>query len=879
MKDIHVQVPEGDKANTVKTKAAFESGTINQYGQVDYTGDDMLIWYHDLTGKPVMYQHPKKQKMEKLWRVRWQNPDLHTDKKGRPMKYKSPYGSGSHIYIPERIRDLYRHKRAFDTLFVQEGEKKAEKACKHGIYSVGIMGIHNIAGKGQLPDDFLHIIKTCEVKNVVFLLDSDWDEISNNIKSGDNIDYRARTFKSAVINFRDYFKTYYNLGINIEIYFGHINKNEKNDKGIDDLLANTLKKNETALKEDIVDLINTKEKEGEFVKLHRITSFTDYQFNELWDLNSAKAFAQKHKDILKNIPEFKFGRHKWRFNEDEEFESAQPITDEEKYWDKEEWETAQGRIKSTLTFNYVKAYRFLANRGFGRLMMASGNFVLAKREHQLIKVVEPYQVRDYITEFTEQIANEDVQNMLYRGGPQYLGPEKLSNLKFIDPSFEKSSREHQYLYFKNKAIKITASGTEEIELTKIENCIWADKIINFEIKELEEPLLNVFKLDENWINENIKEAERKEFKESHLNKLFYKFSSTGKKCHFLKFLDNTSNFTWKKKANDITLEEELENAHHFIAKLSAIGYLLHNYKDKSNAKGVIGVDGKMSEIGASEGRSGKSLLGNAIAEFVPQEYIGAKNKKITEDQFLFSEVNEKTDNIFLDDARANIDYEFFFPIITGQMKINVKGGGRFSLKPDQTPKLYMTTNHSIMGHGSSYRDRQWFIAFSDYYNDKHKPIDDFKVPFFDEWDGDQYNLFYHMGALAIQIYLKYGVIESPQDKIEKRRLRQQMGEDFLAWATEFYADNSGNLGDKMPRKELADKFYEDYSHQRKYITAVHFKRRLKFFCEYEGLIFNPHMLNSDGTPKSFNKKDGSAILDDKSGGVEYITIDTKFKPV
>jgi len=350
--DIKIQVPEDDATKKVITKSVFESGTINQFGQVDLSGDDMLIWYFDLQGKHVMYQAPKKQTMQKLWRVRFQNPDLNKDSKGRPMKYKSPYGSGNHIYIPDRVRQLYKTKRAFDTLYIQEGEKKAEKACKHGIYSVGIMGIHNIAGKNkQLAYEFQHIIKACDVKNVVFMMDSDWDHISTDIKSGANVDYRPRTFRSAVINFRDYFKTFYNLGINIEIYFGHILPNEKNDKGIDDLLYNTLKTKEADLKGDLNELINKKEFDGKYVKLYKITTWTDMQFSDLWGLNGAIAFANKHKEILRDIPEFKIGKHKWRFNSDGECESAQPITDEEKYWDEDTWETKDGRNKKNLMAN------------------------------------------------------------------------------------------------------------------------------------------------------------------------------------------------------------------------------------------------------------------------------------------------------------------------------------------------------------------------------------------------------------------------------------------------------------------------------------------------------------------------------------------------
>ena len=75
---------------------------------------------------------------------------------------------------------------------------------------------------------------------------------------------------------------------------------------------------------------------------------------------------------------------------------------------------------------------------------------------------------------------------------------------------------------------------------------------------------------------------------------------------------------------------------------------------------------EQNEIGDSNGRTGKSIICFAIGQVVPQTYIGAKAKDLTDDPFIWEEVTEKTDNIFPDDVRANIDFEFFFPVITAK---------------------------------------------------------------------------------------------------------------------------------------------------------------------------------------------------------------------
>ena len=169
VKDITATTFVDDK--TEKLVEVYQPGTRDQFGRIA-PGDDMIIWYYDLNGHEVMYKKEKTSKFEHLYRVRWQFPEHHLDKAGKPIKYQSPYGSGSHLYI-------------------QEGEKKADKATLHGITSVGIMGIHNIASSGRLPHDLQLLVQACRVEEVVFMLDSDWDQLSENLKPGDRVDQRT----------------------------------------------------------------------------------------------------------------------------------------------------------------------------------------------------------------------------------------------------------------------------------------------------------------------------------------------------------------------------------------------------------------------------------------------------------------------------------------------------------------------------------------------------------------------------------------------------------------------------------------------------------------------------------------------------------------
>ncbi|MFH0757361.1 MAG: CHC2 zinc finger domain-containing protein [Bacteroidota bacterium] len=888
--DVMVTVKQDDK--TTIDSPAFKRGTRTQYGDIiEGDGDDMLIYYYDLDGRPVMFKRDENSKIKhKLIRVRWQNPLQHQDRNGDTIKYQSPTGSGSHIYIPEKIRKLYHNTRKVKTLYIQEGEKKAEKCCKHGIPSVGVMGINNLGHQSKFPVELQLIIQRCEVEHVVFMLDSDWSDLSEKLKPGDRVDTRPKSFFAAVRNFKEYMLTLKHLGISLEIYFGYLHKSEKQEKGIDDLMAGTLKGNEETMAADLEKAIYDKEGEGKYVKVHKITQKDDKDIADLWLINDRDKFAERHGDILKELGEFTFRKMKWRFNDEGKVEMAQPLRPEEQYWKEEKRPTKSGYDRLELSFDYANCFTFLQNRGYWRIQMKSGEFRFVKIDGPVVEIVDNYHIKDFVTEFTRELdKKKDVLNMIYRGGPQYLGFEKLSNLQYVYPRFERAERTSQCLFFKEKIWEITHDGIKELLYAEMKNKVWRDKIIDFSA-EVTDELLKVTRITE----DNKAEYEGYKPGDFHIT-----YSENGKKSDFLQFLINVSNFHWKKTENgeDLTPQEQANVNRHLLNKLTAIGFLLHDYKNDSELKAVIAMDGSLSEVGASEGRTGKSLIGMAIEFVIPLVYIAAKSKKLTEDNFLFGEVNEKTKIIFLDDVRANMDFEFFFPLITGKLKVNPKGGKPFTLGKEDTPKLFISTNHAINGDGSSFSDRQAFMAFSDFYNDNHKPVHDFHHNFFTEWDKELWNLFYNLMATCLMLYFRslkegwvgrgLGILDPPMENIRMRRLRQLIGEDFLTWADEYFdteeqVDDLGilrRINRQIARKDAYDDLLEKNPNLRRWVTPTAFGKRIRAYCRFRGYHFNPTKPNKLGVefPDFVREKPGDVFIgeSDKSGGIEYITVATK----
>ena len=853
--DVTASVYKSDDTKSTFETRTFRKGTINDRGQLDYKGDDCIIEYYDLDGFPVRYT-PKDSKRrdagatKEYFRVRWQFPDAHLDKDGKPFKYRSPRGSGTPIYIPEKIRAAYKNGTTIPRLFIQEGEKKAEKACKHGIPSIAVSGIQNLGTNGSLPEDFVRIIQKCQVKEVAFIFDSDWQDISTNIKINDQVEKRPRCFYYAAKNFKEYMRSLKNRDLYVEAFIGHINKNEAEDKGLDDLLANTLKGKEDELAKDIEFACNDKRGLGKYVEMIKVTGFTDHKLAELWCLHSHEAFAARHKELLQGLPEFLFGKYRWKFDEDGKVVLAQPFDADEEFWKVVIKNKGKENERVEYEFCYVNSQNFLNNRGFGRLRRSDGSFQFIHLNPPVVESIEAHDARDYLFQFAKHNCSLAVQEMLIKGVSQYVGPDKLSLLDYIEPAFIKPSLESQYFYFDKSCWLVTKDEVQELGYESIHHHIWDEQKRPNTVKYLGKPLIRFYKDGDNYD---------------------YELTKEGAQCHFLKFLINTSNFTWRKQMDEIDPEEMNENNIHLLSKMCAIGFMLMEGKDANVTRAVIGMDGKQSEVGESNGRSGKSLIGELMRNVMPIAYIPGKRADIFNDQFIWNDVQEKTQLVFIDDVLQSFNFEQLFPNLTGDWSVNYKGGRRITLSFEQSPKVYITTNHAIKGSGGSFKDRQWLLAFSDFYNDTHKPKDDFGVMFFSEWDFEQWNLCWNMLATCVQLYLTHGVVQAPGERLEDRKLRQEIGETFISWAEEYYSDEN-HIGCRTPKKELYDALCEYDPAQRKFTSPTAFKSKFKMYCEWRGFVFNPQKYDAK-TGKPFNvDKDGRPVIDDKASGVEYFTV-------
>ncbi len=841
--DQKCQLKNGDQIDR------YTAGALDKSRQI-VAGNDMLLHFVNLERELTTYTHPDTQKQIPFIRRRINDSEKSLNKNGKIPKYLQPKGSGNHLWIPNVTLQLYQEGTQIETLYLTEGEKKADKLAKHGMIAIGVTGIHNFSFSEEMSNEVKKIIEKCKIKNVVFLLDSDCLDISNKKKGP--ADTRPRSFFLAVKKFRDYFYHYVKDDIHLKIEFAFLKKNDIEDKGVDDLLVNTLKGKEAELLKDLDSAMIDREGKGEYVTCYNITTMSDHKLKSIWGIQDVQSFAEMHKEVLIKRESFRFERLEWMFNKDGELVELNPMKPEEQYWKVEVVHDKFGNSKKKYYFDYQNIRVFLRNQGFGRIVLPNGKSRFVRIVGKVVIEVNHIYINNFITTHIEDLGEMDVLRMILRGGSQYLGPDKMEKIYEVKLNFIQPAPFYQYLFFKNGFLRVMADEIIEGPLDDLPGYIWQDQIIDFDLNMYKEPVVKVVRKN---------------------GKFLAGQSTEGEKSQYLQFLQYTSNFHWGKsyelkqtgnglkkwiqtKPESLTDQQKEDFTSSFASKIIAMGYLLHQYPKKDEARAVIIMDGLESEVGTSQGGTGKSIFGKALSHVISVITLDAKKKNLADDSFIYEEVDERTRVLFFDDCRVNLDFEHFFGQITTEIKVNGKGVKRYTLP---SPKFLFTTNHAINGNGNSFKRRQYLVSFSDWYNEFRTPKDDFDGILFDDWDFQQWNSFYNLVACSIQTFLKFGLqYNTAVEELEKRKLRQQIGENLLEWA-DVYFHSSGNRNKRVEKKEAYDDFISNYPSDRKFCSIRKFKTRLKLFCEYSKIQFNPNATSGKGG-------------DIKSSGKEYFVI-------
>lgn len=282
---------------------------------------------------------------------------------------------------------------------------------------------------------------------------------------------------------------------------------------------------------------------------------------------------------------------------------------------------------------------------------------------------------------------------------------------------------------------------------------------------------------------------------------------------------------------------------------------MHNYKDSTNAKAVIFLDEKLSD--GAYGRSGKGLVAQAIGKLRKTIRLDGRNFNFSK-SFSFQSVTLNTAIIEFNDVTKKFNFDKLFSIITDDITFEKKNQNEIIIPFHQLPKIIISTNYTIEVSDDSTLDRQFVVEFSDHYNKTHRPIDEFRHRFYDEWSNEEWNCFLNDRIEYLQLYLCKVLIQCNHVNLEKKKIVDSTHEEFV----EYFA--SLEIGKEFLKKDLLENFKKEYEEFVE-IQPVRFSRWFKKAAKIKGIkiselkAIKKHCLDCSGFEK---KQVRECVLED-----------------
>lgn len=540
------------------------------------------------------------------------------------------------------------------------------------------------------------------------------------------------------------------------------------------------------------------------------------------------------------------------------------------------WETTINEEKGSQRLEINTAYyiNFLTMAGFGRLEDSlTKEEYLVKVEDSLVKKVTAKDIRAFVIDWLKK-RHEDLKVLNLVLNSTRTKGATMEDLPLLKIDFSHCEHDRQFFFFKNICLEVLAEQIREHKVNDCDRYVWESDLSPIQYKRTGKAFDFTNDTEDLWT-----------------------IIPKNTQSHYFRYLINASRIYWREeyeqRATDdeaenlayieahkfdicgerLTNEEQIEQMQNLASKLFAIGYLLHRHKDMARAWALWIMEDKISNDGESSGGSGKSFMIKFLECISHILFLGGKNKKLTENQFIFQNVNESTDIVWVDDADQHFDFTFFYDKITGSLETNKKHVDSNVLDFTKSPKFAFTSNFPPPNKDSATLRRLLFVVFSDYY---HQQTDDNDYRetrrIFDDFDlelgGEKYteanwNDDINFLIDCLQFYLtasqKVVKIVPPMDRIKDRISIQIMGNQFRQWAEVYFSANGPKVNCLIDKQEAFSQFVNE-SNVRSWTTNK-FTKAMKEFCAQCEWIeeLNPAELTNDNKGRIIRQRMGKSV--------------------
>lgn len=574
------------------------------------------------------------------------------------------------------------------------------------------------------------------------------------------------------------------------------------------------------------------------------------------------------------------------------------------------WTKTVDKNKGTTTYgiNLEFYYWFLQANGFYSMdsnYHKKAGYCYARVNGKVVELIHPDNIKKIAKRFTKEWVRsqnqmDEIAILNKINSSNQISEANLQELKEVSYNFKNYDRNTEVLNFKNGSLKITKDKIERIKHEDLPNHILGKLEISRSnvVSHLIDRNIHVTKQQPVTIDPTPEyqalmakyNAAKTDNERDAINaeiSMFpelkrYKVTINDDKFIFTNFLRDLARLHWRKDIEDkaeLSTDEKAEQDLALSNLMFLLGYHCSQYKDPAKPWLTYLQDMKISAVGKSSGRSGKSLISMAINYCRASFYIGGRklNDK-SQYQFLYDGLTEFHDFIEVDDFHEFGDFDFFYTQITGKREVNPKNLAPYTLSYEDSGKMLMSSNFELQNTNNSTIARILSAGVSDFYHESSKYNDykETRSPFtkygrnlYLDFTNEEWVKFYNFIAYCIQMQMRFHKIQPPMGNLEKRQLRREMAkglgreEEFLTWAQSYFMPWNGS--GEMPKHSPADQgifntyimrenaftaFKETLSEkQKRDYKAAQFKKHIVAFAEYYGLEFNPAKLctNADET--------------------------------
>ena len=544
--------------------------------------------------------------------------------------------------------------------------------------------------------------------------------------------------------------------------------------------------------------VSQSEAEGYIINNVVIGDFSDLEgLNTIKSAYKRRSFNSKYFEDYDQVDKIKTDLKKGKTAVIEKYKITETLYNEIKEFSEAEdfWFLND---KNKISINPLKYKIFLERNGFKKHFPNEADkpqFVVI--DSNKVNVTSISKIKDFVLEYLMGRKELDVWN--YCANFQNLFSEQfLLMLESIDLLMLKDDRDTSFIAFKNGILKVTKNEKELIDYIDVDGYIWESHILDRDYIYIEN-------------NEN----------------------------DYKSFISNISN------GEPFPIE-------------CTIGYLLSNYKNRSNNKAVILNDEIISEN--PEGGTGKGLFVQGLSQVRNTSIIDGKQFD-SKKSFAYQTVSLDTKILVFDDVKRNFDFEDKFSLVTEGMTLERKNKDAIKLNVHDSPKILLSTNYAIKGEGNSHNRRRHEIEIAQYYGKDLTPDEEFGKQLFDEWDVLEFQRFDNYMIECLQKYLSNGLIKQNAKNIKLRKFIAESSMDFFEWANDI---ENLPLNIRLVKSDYFNTFTNDYKDYQKFLTNKKFNSWIQKYSTYKNYEYKEG--NTNGSrwflieTKDFKENDNDFIF-------------------